>query len=232
MDMIFYDYENMLIGNAKTVGVHNFYGADAGGANQQKALSCIRYALEVVLGWDEEECVQKFDEYMIRIMKLERIADYIIYPDEVPVRDPRFILSLLYPDRVRINYPQLCISMYKSVLDKERQFPREYFAGANGYYRYCICLRYLINNYHPAQSTEELYSFLTSAEGNRFLSKYRLKVPSDHLKIRVVDCVHEITRNDENSEFLFKFYSFMDDLKKVGKEPPAEEQAAPEDQGS
>ena len=43
MDTLFMDYENSLIGANKDIGIYNFYGAEAGGANQQRAVTCIRY---------------------------------------------------------------------------------------------------------------------------------------------------------------------------------------------
>ena len=46
MDTLFYDYENSLIGESKDIGMYNFFGSAAGGANQQRAVACIRYALE------------------------------------------------------------------------------------------------------------------------------------------------------------------------------------------
>lgn len=112
MDTLYTDYENFLIGNSKDVGKHNFYGAAPGGANQQRALSLLHYALEEVLEWDEEESIKKFDKYMIKALKLERVVDYIKYPAEVPDRDPRYILSLLYPDRIKLNYTQMVMELY------------------------------------------------------------------------------------------------------------------------
>lgn len=208
MDTLYMDYENMLIGASKDIGLYNFYGAEPGGANQQRAIACIKYALENVLGWDVEESVKKFDTYMIHILKLERIVDFIRYPDEVPDRDPRYILSLVYPERVRLNLYQLVIETYKGVLEHEYQFPREYFAGANGFYRYCICLQYLIENYHPVTSLDELYSFITSSKGRRFLSKYRLKIPAEQLEIKPIDCIHELTKEEPFSRLYYTFYRF------------------------
>ena len=76
MDTLFMDYENSLIGAGKDIGIYNFYGSESGGANQQRAITCIRYALENVLGWTVEESIQKFDSYIITLMKLERIVDF------------------------------------------------------------------------------------------------------------------------------------------------------------
>lgn len=214
MDTLFMDYENSLIGANKDIGIYNFFGAEAGGANQQRAVACIKYALENVLQWSMEESIQKFDEYMIILMKLERVVDFIKYPDEVPNRDPRYILSLIYPERVRLNLETMVLNIYKNVLAHEAQFPREYFAGSNGFYRYCICLQYLITHYHPVSSLENLYEFITSAEGKRFLMEYRLKVPAEQLEINPLDCIYHLTIDSEFSELYYRLYLFKEAFNK------------------
>lgn len=215
MDTLFLDYENYLIGAAKDIGLYNFYGADPGGANQQRAVACIRYALEKILDWDVEESIKKFDSYMLNLMKMQRLADFIKYPDEIKPRDTRYILSLIYPERVRLNLNQLVIEVYQRVLNHEAQFPKEYFAGTNGFYRYCICLQYLITNYHPADSVDDLYRFLTSSEGSRFLMRYRLKIPAEHLEIDLLDCIHELTSDSPDSDLYFSYYKFLREYKKA-----------------
>ena len=214
MDTLFMDYENSLIGANKDIGIYYFFGAEAGGANQQRAVACIKYALENVLQWSMEESIQKFDEYMIILMKLERVVDFIKYPDEVPNRDPRYILSLIYPERVRLNLETMVLNIYKNVLAHEAQFPREYFAGSNGFYRYCICLQYLITHYHPVSSLENLYEFITSAEGKRFLMEYRLKVPAEQLEINPLDCIYQLTIDSEFSELYYRLYLFKEAFNK------------------
>ncbi|MEE0108468.1 MAG: hypothetical protein UEK58_06040 [Merdibacter sp.] len=209
MDTIFMDYESLLMGQRKDIGLYNFFGAEPGGANQQRALIVIRYAIEKVLGWSVEDAVLKFDDYMIREMKLERVVDFINYPTEVKSRDPRYILSLLYPSRVRMDLQQMVTDIYKDVLAHEGQFPREYFVGANGFFRYCICLQYLITHYHPVKNLDELYQFLLSSEGNRFLMNYRLKIPAEQLNINLLDCIHELTRDQEYSDLYYSYYSLQ-----------------------
>ncbi len=215
MDSLFSEYENSLIGAQKEIGIYNFYGAEPGGANQQRALLCIRYALEKVLGWDVETSIKKFDAYIIRIMKLERIVDFIVYPDEVEPRNPRYILSLLYPERIHLNYQKLVLEVMQGVLEGKRQFPREYFVGPDGFSRYCLCLQYLIMNYHPVSSIDELYQFLLSPEGNKFLLENRLRIPADQLKIDILSCIHEITLDEPSSELYYCFYAFQKEYKKT-----------------
>ena len=213
MDTLFADYENMLIGNQKDIGLYNFYGASPGGANQQRALTLIRYVLEELLGWDMEEVIKKFDSYIIHEMRLERVTDFIKYPVEVPDRDPRYILSLLYPERIHLNYTAMVIDVYSKVLEDKGQFPREYFAGVDGYYRFCICLQYLISNYKPCTSLDELYSFILSSAGNKFLMRYRLKVPANQFNINILDCIREITKEEENCDLYYYYYNFLVQLK-------------------
>jgi hypothetical protein len=213
MDTLFLDYENSLIKREKNIGTYNFYGAEPGGANQQRAISCIRYALEEILEWDVEESVNKFDDYIIREMKLERVIGFISFPSEVEQGDPRYILSLLYPERIKLNQQKLVEQVYKGVLSGSAQFPREYFSGTNGFYRFCACLQYLLINYKPFSSLEDLYDFVLSPEGNKFLYQYRLKVPADQLEISLIDCVHIITKEEPDSELYYCYYSFNQKIK-------------------
>ena len=173
MDTCFINYDDSLIGRIPYVDAYNFYGPEPGGANEKKALSCIRYALEKILQWEPEESILKFDDYIIRIMKLEKLIAYIDFPVEVPYGNPRYILSLMYPDKIYIDQEKLVEEIFKSVLDsaqkkseskdkKERlkQFPREYFSGTEGFKRFCFCIKYLIENYKPLSTVEETLRFL------------------------------------------------------------------------
>lgn len=208
IDTLFLDYENSLIKRTNSIGAYNFYGAEPGGANQQRAISCIRYAIENVLGWEIEEAINKFDEYMIHAMKLDRIIEFIKWPSEVKVGNSRYILSLLYPERVKLNQYILIEEVYKGVLNGTEQFPRECFTGPDGFYRFCACFQYLITTYKTFSSLQELYEFILSSDGNKFLYKYRLKVPADQLQIRLIDCIHTVTKDEENSLLYHSFYDF------------------------
>ena len=66
--------------------------------------------------------------------------------------------------------------IYRSVLEDEEQFPREYFSGTSGFQRFCHCFRYLIEHYKVFYTIEEAYRFFTTIEGKNFLALYRLKM--------------------------------------------------------
>ena len=230
MDTIYIDYDDTLIGRTPCVNAYNFYGPKPGGANERKALECIRYALEKVLGWTPEEAVQKFDAYIIRIMKLESLVAYISFPIEVPCGNVRYILSLLYPGLVRVSQEKLVEETFEAVLESARkkeaarksggtveeehlkQFPREYFSGTDGFHRFACCVRYIIENYRPMGSVAEVYAFFSSPEGRRLLYDFRLKVPADLFAIDLMSVIRYITRDEPDSDLYFCYHAFLREL--------------------
>lgn len=208
MNALLLDYEYVLIGKNKNISPFNFYGAAPGGANEKKALQCIKYALEELLGWDIQKSREQFDAYMIHLLKLERLVEYVVFPPEIEFGDPRYILSLIYPTEIRLNQKQLIEEMYQRVIDGVGQFPREYFLGQKGFYRFCVCLCYLISNYKPFSDIEELFDFFSTSEGRQFLDDYRLKTPLEHLNIDLLKCLETITSDNEDSGLYYAYYKF------------------------
>ena len=227
MDSAFIDYDDSLIGRIPYIDACNFYGSGSGGVNERKALSCIRYVLEEILRWTPEDAIGKFDEYMIHIMKLDKILEYINFPIEVPYGNPRYILSLLYPSKIYIDQKKLVEETFQSVLEASRkspynegkaagnrlkQFPREYFAGGEGFKRFCYCIKYLIENYKPMTSVEEIYTFFDSPKGKKMLYDFRLKVPADQFSIDMLSVIRYITSDEPDSDLLFAYFTFEKEL--------------------
>lgn len=234
MDSLQIDYDNVLIGAAATVDSSNFFGTKPGGANQNRALSCVRYAIEKVLEWNEDKAISDFDEYMIRVMKLDKIVEFIDFPVEVQPGNSRYILSLLYPARIKLNQQKLVEETFQTILDARkfdapkgknsenddqeshgRQFPREYFSGVQGFYRFCYCLNYLLQYYKPMHSVEEVYEFFSSPEGKQFLYDYRLKIPADQFSISIMDVIHHITRFYPDSDWWYYYFSLSNEINRL-----------------
>lgn len=204
-----YDYEMSLINNTK-LGTTDFYEKSIKYSNQNKALACIRYAIEDILMWSVEDAKKNFDRYMIKIMKLDDVINYIQWPDEVLKGDPKYILSLLYPKEVKVNMQKKTEELLKEVLNSShKQLPREFFTGINGFYRYCACLKYIINNYKWFETAEEVYHFFYTSEGDAFLEKYKLKTPGIQLDINIFDCLHILLKGKENNDLFYSYYSFL-----------------------
>lgn len=210
MEKIYSDYETLLIGKTTTIAPYNFYKASERGANSRISISCIRYAIEELLGWTVEEAELKFDEYIIHLMHMEQLVDNLIFPPEVPYGDPKYILHLLYPRIIRYDFNKSVEDVLLSVLNKEGSFPREFFLGEGGFYRYTVCLSYVLNNFMSFDSTPEIYEFILSARGRRFLSRMRLWVPADQMGIDLLECIYVATKDDdEDAYFYYCFYQFQ-----------------------
>ena len=218
MSELFNAYDNYLIGKERILGTYHFVGDSAGGVNEKTALSCIKYVIEYILQWNRDTAIKKFDSYIIHKLKLNRLLQYIDFPIDVEYGDPEYILSLLYPKNVHLSQTYLVEKLFQSILKKKTQFPREYFSGDMGMRRYCICLRYLIWNYHVFYTVEEIYQFFNSASGNSFLSKFRLKSPASQLGIDIMQAVYESTKDEPNSELYYCYYLFSNqvNIKKSG----------------
>lgn len=213
MNSLFIDYENSLIGRTKEINSYHFFGIDAGGTNQQQAITCIRYAFEQIMEMSPEEVIRRMDSYLIHELKLDKVLRYINWPSEVEPGNIKYLLSLLYPDIVKLNQQKLIEDIYQGVLQGTNQFPRDFFTGSTGMYRYCACLQYLIQNYKSFYDIDEMYDFLLSSGGRTFLNKYRLLVPAKQIELNLIDCIHLLTSDCEYSDLYYYYYSFITQLK-------------------
>lgn len=208
MSELFHTYDNYLVGRKKISTC--FTGDIPGGINEKNALECIHYVIEYLLKWDKETTVKRFDNYAIKKMKLDKIIKYIDFPPEIKKGDTDYILSLLYPKNIRISSIGMVERTFKIVLEKGKQFPQDYFSGDDGFDRFCICLKYLMINYKTFSSLDEIYDFFTSSTGNKFLARYRLKSPAYQLGIQIIDALHNITRDEPESEIVYNYYKFRE----------------------
>ena len=212
MDSLFADYDNLLINYTDSLDLSCFYSAQAGGVNQKIAISCIRYALVDILLWDYGVAKFKFDNYIIRKMKLEKLISFIKFPPEVPSNSIDYILSLVFPSEHSLSRYQVVKNTYISILENpEIQFPRNYFAGTDGFNRFCICLKYIIERLHPVNSLDELYRFFTFGSWKSFLLRNRLKVPVENYAINIYDALFSITKDMPEARFYYFYYSFVAD---------------------
>lgn len=225
LDTMLIEYEDTLINRLPEVRSDNFYGKKQTYANQTRALSCIRYAIEEILQWDADKAINKFDAYMLKCMKLTKIADYIDYPDEVSKRDPRYILSLLYPQKVKLDHERLVSEVFQRVLRHEdKQFPRDYFSGGIGFNRFCYCVKYIIENNLVIDNIPEIYDFFSSLKGKNILLEHRLRTPAYQYAIDLYAVIYTITREYEDAELWYCYYCFKRAMKRVGQDNSAETQ--------
>lgn len=207
MQNLFVAYDDMLIGRTEGISASFFLGAEASDANQRVALSCIRYALEQVLGWPKEQSVRKFDSYIVRVMRLEQLIKHIVFPDEIDDGDPEYILHLLYPKDVRINWNKKVIQLYEDAKKTKSQFPRSFFLGPEGFERYCVCFKHLVETSKLFYGLDELYQYFLSNEGKALLRDNRLSSPASQFGIDILDVLYAVTKNLKNSRLYYIRYS-------------------------
>ena len=221
---ILVEYDDSLIGRTEYLDSANFYSVTPGGVNQALALQVIRYALEKMLEWEPKTSIAKFDRYMIRLMNLDQVVRYIDYPAEIEYGDPRYILACLYPGRIKLDEQTLVQETYRRVLeagsgdDKKVQFPREYFSGGAGFRRFCLCLKYLVENTLKIKNVEELYDFFDSPAGKKYLYDFRLKVPAEQFSISMPDVIHYVTHDEPHSDLYYFKHKFDMEYKRICSE--------------
>lgn len=215
MEMLFIEYDNILIGKQDDFSAYHFAGSKASQANEKRALACIKYAIEYVLGWTPEEASKKFDRYMIEQMKLTKLLKYIEWPIEIPKGDPDYIISLLYPEVKRLDPESMVLRIYKDVLDNHKQFPRDYFSGEDAYSRFAICLKYLVDHYHPFENIGEIYQFFHSVNGRKLLNEYRLLAPIEKYGINLDEAIRTITEDYYETDLYYEFWKFKTSFEKL-----------------
>lgn len=209
MEELIYEYDNVLIGHFPSISLECFNGVEPGGYNEKLALGCIKYAMEKIMGWDEEIACQRLDEYMITQLKLTPLLRFIEFPPYITEGDPRYILHRIYPNRVKINQEDLTITAFLDVLEERRsQYPRDFFLGLDGFHRFCFILKYILEHYEIFNNIEDVYNYFSSPKGNIFLSKYKLKIPTYQYKVDVIKAIYTITKNSPDGELYYNYYLF------------------------
>ncbi len=208
MSSLLTDYEEALIGKKPLDLTHHYQGNMNGGLLKQQAISCMKFALNTVLGWSISETRRSLDHYILKTMKLDNLLRYVPYPLEVPEGDIEYLLHLMYPTEIKLNEESLILRVYKKVLKGEMQFPKDYFVGGQGFYRMCVCIKYLIDFQRSIPDLEQLYQFYSSPAGNEFLRVNKLKIPIDVLDIEPLACIYELTKDESRSKFYYCFAEF------------------------
>lgn len=215
MSILLSTYENSLIGRSAEISTTFFCGTEAGGENQKTTLTLLHFAFEYVLGWEPKEVIQRMDMYYIKKMKLFKALSFIDFPMDVRKTNVRYILSLMYPDLVHLNPNERTEIVFRRVIDTGCQFPREYFIGMEGYYRFCACFRYFVENCYPLDNISDIYHFCFSAKGKKVLNDLRLLVPAKQFEINFMDVIHDCTEHLPYADFYYVYYQFLQQLSTV-----------------
>ena len=208
------DYEEVLLGNQKTVSSAIFY-SDAVG-NEKLALNIMKYAFETYLRWTPIELYDWLTPEIMERLKPTQLLSYVRFPSELEPTDLFYVVWKIYPQQTHYSKEDLILRVYKKMLaDQIKKYPKEFFTATEGVDRAIICLRYLIENYIPLRNTLQLYA-LFSARGNTLLKKYKLLVPCKDLFGTPLVYLHESLPKNQCNNTFYLYCRFLQEFDPKG----------------
>ena len=206
---ILYEYETVLIGKKNAMSNYFFTGNEE--RNEKRALYVFKYAIEFYLGWSPKQAISHLDWKIIRLMKLDQLLKYIIFPPEMNEKDDIYIiLGKLYPNLVKLDEKEITLKVYKRVLEKDLyKFPKEYLSGdEQGRYRAIICFQYMLSQFTSFNNAQEMYKFFSTSNGTKILKKYRLSIACISMFEHPIDFLHASLPSDARDDFWYRYYKF------------------------
>lgn len=202
------EYDDIMAGNKKGFSSDHF-GKKTTQNCAMNARTVIRYAIDTYLFWDRRTLYERLDMNVIDIMHLRQPLAYIDFPIEYN-RDEDFfyLISLLY-DPKALGIRLRTLHLYEKILSgKVLKFPKEYFTGAIGKLRACICLQYAINQHFPYMNASRLYAESCKKSWTTFLVKMKLEPVCNILFTDPVEYLHSSLPAREKDSFAYHYCKF------------------------
>jgi len=202
------EYEDLLVGKRKTLSPYYFNYNTTG--NMRLALQIAKYAFDTYLGWSPDQLRDCLTIDVVERLKLHGLIRYIAFPPELDsTKDLFYIAWLLYPATVHFSEKDLVLRVYKNLLAKKIQkYPKEFFTGRDGLTRAQVCLRYMIEQYLPVKSIDELYEYFGTQKSVRFMRQNKLLVVCNDLFYTPVEFLHKSLHKNQQNVFLYRYYDF------------------------
>ena len=201
------EYEEVLIGSRKKISSCYFLFNKKG--NERVALTVIRYAIEKLLGWNQDNAIMLLNNNYISFMKLDQMMKYIVFPSDVSKEDIDYLLYLLYPKKINYDVQKYTLRVYDNVINNKGRYPKDYMYGYLGLLRARICLQHVLQTGKIFKSTDELYKFFSSKDSVKYMKQkklYQLYINFYDSPLEYMHC--SLPQNTKN-EFLFHNYMFM-----------------------
>lgn len=207
----------------KNNSVPQYYFAYDEYSNEKLALKIVKYAFETYLKWDPFVLRDHLTVTILEKLKLKQFLRYIPFPPELdPKRDLFYIVWKIYPQTIHFSDNDLILKVYKDLLSGViKRFPKEFFTGIYGITRAGLCLQYMIEQYVQVASISELYKLFSSQEGISLLRKYKLLPVCEDSFRDPIDYLHYALPAKQKDDFLYSYYSFEYEKRKVLEEESA-----------
>jgi len=202
------EYEDMLVGNRKMIS--NYYFTYNAAGNMKLALKVMKYAFDTYLHWTPTQLRDCLTYEVIERLRLQQLLRYVIFPVELDSTEDLFYVAWqLYPKTVHFTERDLILRIYKNLLEKKKpKFPKKFFDGTCGSLRAQVCLRYMIEQFLPFNSTDELYDYFASPKCLKALRQNRLSSICTDLFETPLEYLHKSLPKEQQNQFLYYFYDF------------------------
>lgn len=222
MSLELFEYEEILMG--KKIGFSCAYsGTDS---EKRKVTGHIwRYAILHLLHWTPEDALTYLNPQLIKELKLDLTLKYVsIKFDEKKNFDPTVVLSYAFPEKIKYNESEICIDEYCKVMKlgkyqddiEPHRFPKNFFANENGSLRAAIVLNYAIKAFLPEYTINDLYFFFADTpKAMLWLREKRLNINTKVMYTNPLDYFHYSLPNSKQNDFLYHFFIFMKEYKKI-----------------
>ncbi len=203
------DYEKLLIKD-QGVNLSAGYFCYNQDNNHKLALNLFRYVMEAILHWTPQDIEKKLDINIIKELHLLLPYKYLIFPEELNKRkDCFYVAHLLYPEEIPYNVRNVVLNSYQKILSQENsRLSKNFFLGAEGELRACICLQYVLQEYLLFTSIEEVYYFFSTPKAMRVLRQFRLSGICNDLFDSPLEFVHCALPTAQKNELYYQFYRF------------------------
>lgn len=198
--------------------------AETAKAKEADALAVVRHIITNILGWTPQEAIDHMTGEIIDMLRIDRLAAYVIYPTDVYEKDDRrdgypWLISRAFPGKTSYNMRDQLLKVYEKVKNRElKQFPRYTFRGQDRDKKLSILLCDYISKNIPSGSVQDLYkAFSTPEKGNVILRKACLYYPYKDYYETPLLYLH-IALGDRADDFLFNYYYFINTYDAVTKE--------------
>ena len=180
----------------------------------RKALKIVRWVIEEMLEWSPKDAKEHFGEKEVKVFKLERIIQKIIYPQDVSYRDYPYLISLIFPDEIEYDATEGIINMWDDILANEgKRFSGNLFDDESGKQRAYTLLEEFNRRYIPAANVSELYkAYADSSKINNLLREAKLFTSLSKLQTYPIGLLHEMIKNRYSGmedEFLYAIYLYQ-----------------------
>lgn len=248
LNNLYYEYEQLLIGNNKRLSSVYFSQADNPGVAKNSVLALTKYLIEDILKLDEAQAKRLLDrELLDQFHLLFYIDKYIEATSVIPPEEKiNFIVNCCYHTEPKDNIAYV-IQTYSKLINNEVAMPKSFFKSGPGLIHASVCLQFAIEEFMVREGYNRyfvdipsLYYFFGNDKRSiplqkrelwsvykeqypqvslqNFLKESRLYDPSKLFYNSPLDFLHNSLSKNQKNNFLYNYIKFQKVYTKAEKD--------------